>query len=171
MIKRRNHPTVDNPQLALSLLDKFSDLWVQPSLDEVCHSSLYCLVVSTAPLKSNETATESGIRQPRHPPLSPALRVPHPPLPHLSLRSSQLDSKKPTRESTAETREEFRQTESRDCSGSFPRWTGTASTCVDLERRDECLELGYRCDGGKRKYSRRSEEIDGAAWNCCCNYA
>ncbi|GAA5843535.1 hypothetical protein JCM5353_005447 [Sporobolomyces roseus] len=31
---RQNHPTIDNPRLALDLLDKFTGLWEEPQLDE-----------------------------------------------------------------------------------------------------------------------------------------
>lgn len=34
LIKRRNHPTINSSQLALELLDKFSDAWQQPSIEE-----------------------------------------------------------------------------------------------------------------------------------------
>ncbi|GAA5926768.1 uncharacterized protein JCM15063_000365 [Sporobolomyces koalae] len=34
LLVRQDHPTIDNPQLALSLLDKFTGLWEEPSLDE-----------------------------------------------------------------------------------------------------------------------------------------
>ncbi|GAA6059967.1 hypothetical protein JCM10212_001316 [Sporobolomyces blumeae] len=34
LVVRENHPTIDNPQLALSLLDKFASLWEEPRLDE-----------------------------------------------------------------------------------------------------------------------------------------
>lgn len=33
---RENHPTIDNPRLALDLFDKFSGLWEEPRIDEVC---------------------------------------------------------------------------------------------------------------------------------------
>lgn len=33
--RRTNHPTIDNPVLAIELLDKFLDLWVEPTLSEV----------------------------------------------------------------------------------------------------------------------------------------
>ncbi|GAA6015656.1 hypothetical protein JCM11491_007186 [Sporobolomyces phaffii] len=34
LMVRQNHPTIDNAQLALSLLDKFSGLWEEPRIDE-----------------------------------------------------------------------------------------------------------------------------------------
>ncbi|GAA5825062.1 hypothetical protein JCM11251_006082 [Rhodosporidiobolus azoricus] len=34
LLKREKHPTIDNPQLAISLLDKFSGLWEEPKLEE-----------------------------------------------------------------------------------------------------------------------------------------
>jgi len=36
---RQNHPTIDNPRLALDLLDRFTDLWEEPQLDEVSSSN------------------------------------------------------------------------------------------------------------------------------------
>lgn len=35
LLVRQNHPTIDNPALAVSLLDKFESLWVAPRIDEV----------------------------------------------------------------------------------------------------------------------------------------
>ncbi|BGP17643.1 hypothetical protein JCM10213v2_005679 [Rhodosporidiobolus nylandii] len=34
LLVRDNHPTIDNPNLAVELLDKFSSLWVEPALNE-----------------------------------------------------------------------------------------------------------------------------------------
>ncbi|GAA5898498.1 hypothetical protein JCM6882_007798 [Rhodosporidiobolus microsporus] len=34
LLRRENHPTIDNPGLAVSLLDKFSGLWEEPTLGE-----------------------------------------------------------------------------------------------------------------------------------------
>ncbi|GAA5895791.1 uncharacterized protein JCM6883_001622 [Sporobolomyces salmoneus] len=34
LMVRENHPTIDNPRLALDLLDKFSGLWEEPRIDE-----------------------------------------------------------------------------------------------------------------------------------------
>ncbi|GAA6054327.1 hypothetical protein JCM3770_001436 [Rhodotorula araucariae] len=34
LLVRQDHPTIDNPQLAVSLLDKFSGLWEEPQLSE-----------------------------------------------------------------------------------------------------------------------------------------
>ncbi|GAA5929874.1 hypothetical protein JCM1841_001246 [Sporobolomyces salmonicolor] len=34
LLLRQSHPTIDNPRLALSLLDKFTSLWQTPRLDE-----------------------------------------------------------------------------------------------------------------------------------------
>ncbi|GAA5993662.1 hypothetical protein JCM10908_000666 [Rhodotorula pacifica] len=34
LLTRTDHPTIDNPALAVSLLDKFSGLWEEPRLDE-----------------------------------------------------------------------------------------------------------------------------------------
>ncbi|BGP01018.1 hypothetical protein JCM10021v2_004710 [Rhodotorula toruloides] len=34
LLVRRDHPTIDNPDLAVQLLDKFSSLWQEPTLDE-----------------------------------------------------------------------------------------------------------------------------------------
>lgn len=36
LLVRQDHPTIDNPDLAVQLLDKFSSLWQEPTLDEVC---------------------------------------------------------------------------------------------------------------------------------------
>lgn len=35
LLARTNHPTIDNPDLAVSLLEKFSGLWEEPRLEEV----------------------------------------------------------------------------------------------------------------------------------------
>ena len=37
LLLRTNHPTIDNPTLALELLDKFGGLWVKPTPEEVRH--------------------------------------------------------------------------------------------------------------------------------------
>ncbi|GAA5962420.1 hypothetical protein JCM8115_001488 [Rhodotorula mucilaginosa] len=34
LLTRTNHPTIDNPELAVSLLEKFSGLWEEPRLEE-----------------------------------------------------------------------------------------------------------------------------------------
>ncbi|BGP09351.1 hypothetical protein JCM10049v2_005217 [Rhodotorula toruloides] len=34
LLVRQDHPTIDNPDLAVQLLDKFSSLWQEPTLDE-----------------------------------------------------------------------------------------------------------------------------------------
>lgn len=38
LLTRTNHPTIDNPELAVSLLEKFSGLWEEPRLEEVRHT-------------------------------------------------------------------------------------------------------------------------------------
>lgn len=35
LLVRQEHPTIDNPTLAVQLLDKFSSLWQEPTLNEV----------------------------------------------------------------------------------------------------------------------------------------
>lgn len=53
---RTAHPTIDNPQLAISLLEKFSGLWVEPTLGEVCpFPSLRSTICRTPPISTTST--------------------------------------------------------------------------------------------------------------------